>query len=242
MPNLLSIHAAVKLHANKHENGGVDEISVAGLSGLLADEQNAGKIKGVAINDEDIGDQKVLAFDLASESIQYITQAPSGAVIKSIQQGSITFTNTGDTATINEVDMNKSVLIYGGHITGQAGLTRHGCRLVLTDSTTVTAYMDGNFATVVVRFTVLEFDSGIKSIQRGITTLVGLGVTFIDVTISSVDLTKSWVNYLGHTRNLSHLYNILTNAYLVNETTLRISVNTGPEYGVTTSWEIIEFE
>jgi len=33
-------------HGSTHENGGADEISVAGLSGVLADEQDAGQLKG----------------------------------------------------------------------------------------------------------------------------------------------------------------------------------------------------
>jgi len=33
-------------HASSHQNGGGDEISVAGLSGVLADEQDAGSLKG----------------------------------------------------------------------------------------------------------------------------------------------------------------------------------------------------
>jgi hypothetical protein len=39
-----------KAHASEHENAGGDEISVAGLSGLLADEQDAGKIKSKTID------------------------------------------------------------------------------------------------------------------------------------------------------------------------------------------------
>lgn len=36
-------------HAGQHENGGADEVNVAGLSGVLADEQDAGWLKGRTI-------------------------------------------------------------------------------------------------------------------------------------------------------------------------------------------------
>jgi len=39
-----------KVHKTSHQNGGGDEIGVAGLSGLLADEQNAGKIKAKPVD------------------------------------------------------------------------------------------------------------------------------------------------------------------------------------------------
>ncbi|RLA91576.1 MAG: hypothetical protein DRG20_00935 [Deltaproteobacteria bacterium] len=39
-----------KAHAASHQNGGADEINVEGLSGKLADEQNAGWIKGKAVD------------------------------------------------------------------------------------------------------------------------------------------------------------------------------------------------
>lgn len=37
-------------HVTRHQNGGDDELNVAGLNGLLADEQDAGKLKGTVIN------------------------------------------------------------------------------------------------------------------------------------------------------------------------------------------------
>lgn len=40
------INGAVPAHKTQHENGGTDEISVAGLSGVLADKQDADKLQG----------------------------------------------------------------------------------------------------------------------------------------------------------------------------------------------------
>lgn len=62
---------AIPTHASTHENGGADEISVAGLSGVLADEQDAGLIKGVTVDDTDIADTKILKFNSTSGNLEY---------------------------------------------------------------------------------------------------------------------------------------------------------------------------
>ena len=59
-------------HSASHQNGGTDEISVAALSGTLADEQNAGALKAVIIDDAGKADQWVLGYDSGSDRIIYI--------------------------------------------------------------------------------------------------------------------------------------------------------------------------
>lgn len=65
-------------HKASHQDGGGDEISVAGLSGLLADEQDAGEIKGVEVDDTDIADGKGLTYNETSEKLEYETPAAGG--------------------------------------------------------------------------------------------------------------------------------------------------------------------
>jgi streptogramin lyase len=65
-------------HHLSHEKGGADEISVKDLSGLLADEQNAGKIKGVIIDDTEKADEKVLGYKQSTDRIVYLTSAGGG--------------------------------------------------------------------------------------------------------------------------------------------------------------------
>ena len=50
-------------HKASHQNGGTDEISVAGLSGALADEQDAGKIKGADVTITDLRKGQKLYYD-----------------------------------------------------------------------------------------------------------------------------------------------------------------------------------
>ena len=68
----IATHAALgdehhpEAHKATHENGGGDEISVAGLSGELADEQDAGKIKGQTVDTTGIADTKILKYNGAN--------------------------------------------------------------------------------------------------------------------------------------------------------------------------------
>lgn len=57
------------LHAADHQNGGEDEINVVGLSGKLADEQNAGWIKNHLCMDTLWAAGKVLAFDITGNIV-----------------------------------------------------------------------------------------------------------------------------------------------------------------------------
>lgn len=59
-------------HSANHENTGSDEISLAGLSGTLADPQDAGKIKGVTINDAAKADQFCLVYDSGTNRLIYV--------------------------------------------------------------------------------------------------------------------------------------------------------------------------
>jgi len=62
-------------HGPSHEKDGADEVSIANLSGETADEQNAGKIKGVEIDDSEKADQAVFVFDEATDTIKYVDPA-----------------------------------------------------------------------------------------------------------------------------------------------------------------------
>jgi len=66
---------AIHPHAATHENGGADEISVAGLSGLLADDQHVldAEVRAVSIENvvEDLTPQLGGNLDLNEKSIQY---------------------------------------------------------------------------------------------------------------------------------------------------------------------------
>ncbi|MBA7576563.1 hypothetical protein ES708_18404 [subsurface metagenome] len=59
-------------HHLSHEKSGADEISIEGLQGEAADEQNAGKIKGVPVPAPGVDDdEKALTYDHDTEEFKY---------------------------------------------------------------------------------------------------------------------------------------------------------------------------
>ena len=55
-----------RLHGTEHQDGGVDEISVAGLSGVLADRQDANKLQGRNVQDAAPDDADILTWSSAN--------------------------------------------------------------------------------------------------------------------------------------------------------------------------------
>ena len=229
-------------HKTSHQDGGTDEISVASLSGLLADEQNAGKVKGVIINDAAKADQKTLAYDSGSDRIIYITPAAGGAALNSIQQGTISITsgNLTNTATINAVDTDKAFLLHLGNTApSSTGPKAIHTRLTLTDATTVTATRGVTDSEAAVRFVVIEFSSGIASIQRGTISLDASGDG--TAAINAVNTDKAFVIHSGQSTNTGNSY----------QGDVRITLNTSTQVQAwgsasganrTVAFEVVEFE
>ncbi|GAH50075.1 unnamed protein product [marine sediment metagenome] len=135
-------------------------------------DHNALKVKGVIIDDTDIADQKVLAYDSGTERIVYIEQAPSGAAINSIQRfDEILGDELNTDITISEVDTSKTMILYNGIIADDNLDYRWLNSIHLLNSTTVRLTRYNMGASPRVAFTVVEFASGINNIQRGLTVL-----------------------------------------------------------------------
>ena len=103
-----------------------------------------------------------------------VSGASSGILsINSIQQGYITLASsilTG-TYTISSVDTSKTVVEHMGNVRDNtnAGLAGGHIAVTLTNATTITANRDAENANVPARvsFKVVEYASGVKSIQSG---------------------------------------------------------------------------
>ena len=65
-----------RYHATEHQDGGVDEINVGGLSGVLADRQDANKLQGRDIQDVAPNDDDVLTWN--NTNSRWEPQAASG--------------------------------------------------------------------------------------------------------------------------------------------------------------------
>lgn len=102
-------------HKISHQDGGGDEISVAGLSGVLADEQDAGEIKGVEVDDTDIAADKVLAYNASTEKLEYETPASGGdAYVDRGDPASHDWTKTTLTADGLWHDLDCSTIVPSG--------------------------------------------------------------------------------------------------------------------------------
>jgi len=144
--------------------------------------------------------------------------------------------------TITEVDMSKTVLLFNGSHGYNDGTQpdRECCAyLEFLNSTTVRVHHDDHDAPTRVNFTVLEFGSGISSIQRGILSLASISTN--TVSISSVDLSKTIVNQCGDAQSSTFLRDNGVRIYLQDATTLR-AYRHSTSGTSNVSYEIIEFE
>lgn len=167
------------------------------------------------------------------------------ASIKSIQTGTITdpFNNTTSTTynhTITSVDTNTSVVLIKYNtpsIRADSG-TLYGSitsstNLRLTRGTALTA------STADVDYTVIEFDN-VASLQTGTENINA--TTTDNVTISSVDTSKSWVIVASIGQSVStgdNTYQIVPFAELTTSTNLALNNTTG--ILISAGWQVIEF-
>ena len=210
-------------------------------------DHDAQKIKGVTVDDSAKADQKVLTYVSSSENIEYITPAPSGAALNSIQYGSITISDAAlsNTAAINTVDLAKSVMFALGDFGNATEINLFCVVLELTSDVLVTAYRVAGAAgkNAHTRFCVLEFSSGIESSQRGMAT-IPVSDSTVDVTINSVDTSKAVIFLTGFKCNRTGtdaLKGIIPELQLLNSTTLRFTCTWTGSTIVNIGWAVLEF-
>jgi hypothetical protein len=68
---------ATEDHHSDHMNGGDDEINVNGLSGVLADPQNAGQLNGIAISGTPVIDGQVFAYNASTGRLEPVMASPA---------------------------------------------------------------------------------------------------------------------------------------------------------------------
>lgn len=157
-------------------------------------------------------------------------------VIKSLQYGTLTVTGaTSNTATITAVDTTKCGVQWLGFAPTGGGLDNSmGTKLVLTNSTTLTATLAA-VGTSTTKFVVVCFVPNlIKSIQRG-----NALTASSTVTITSVNTAKTILSFLGRTMTTTNTnMGDFSGITLTNATT--ITSNSTTNAG-TISWEAWEF-
>ena len=175
-------------------------------------------------------------------NLQGRTSPVLGAMVNSIQTGTIAIApaSLSNTATITSVDMSTTMLLHNGvaFVSGTgAAYSAYLTRITLTNGTTVTATRHTTQGDSTTRFTVLEFSGGI-TVQRGAISLVNIQNN--TATISSVDTSKAFVNYLGHTEQDSVSRENVPYIWLVNSTTVQVYCNNVNRTTVV-DYEVIEF-
>lgn len=153
-----------------------------------------------------------------------------------------------DTAdTISAVTTAQTMLAYGGQSLVSSGSWngQYNVNAALTGTTTVTT--DGNLTSVgKIVVTVVEFKaSQITLIQRNKTECLDASKAYEDVTITSVDTTKTIISWCGQTlttgSNAVAADNLVGGA-LTSATNLRLSKGRASNtVGQTYSWEAIQF-
>ena len=110
-----------KLHAASHQNAGADELDVSDLSGVLADEQDAGFIKGVAVTAAPGAgdDQKLIQYDHGTTSFRYAAAAGGGDMLKATYDADL------DNVVDNSEKLEGSTKAQVQNHTPIAHVTRH---------------------------------------------------------------------------------------------------------------------
>jgi hypothetical protein len=127
-----------------------------------------------------------------------VAQWGARGLIRNIQSGTIALAGvTSNTATITTVNTGTTLLFNTGNSISAGGSGDGFCRLVLTNSTTITATRTAATGTATVAYFVIEFVPGaFKSLQNTTITIADTA-TSNTATITAVDTTKTFINSLG---------------------------------------------
>lgn len=169
----------------------------------------------------------------------------TASVIQSIQKGSITLTggNLTGTATITSVNTSNAILIWNGVTTSgasQNATQQWASRIALTNGTTVTATRENSTNITTVKFTVIEFASGVNSIQAG-TIAIGVGATSNTATISAVGA-NAFVIWLGASTAVTSLAYDVTQAPLVLTNSTTVTANCVLASTMTVSYMVVDLD
>jgi hypothetical protein len=222
----------------------------AGPYELVADTTSGTNITVVAENSAGYTSSYGNITAISGSDTANIIVPAAGAVIKSIQvipptrmpDGNFDPSRLVKDYTISAVDTSKTTLInvgsYGATTTYLPNRTCIRAQLINSTTVRLTRSSSSDPTAAYYYFTVLEYESGVKSIQRGSSTPA-------TITISAVDTTKTIVHILGvsSTSNSATdwgggLMIPINRGYLSSSTQLVLAGNAVN----TISYEVVEFE
>lgn len=172
----------------------------------------------------------------------YVT--PETAFIQSIQYGLVSLAGAATNHThINQIDTNNSILFSLGQ-NGDASPGNTGAaRLVLTDSTTITATRNTTAAALLnVGFMVVEFAKGVKSVQQGAVTIANAAYSGT-AAINAVVIANSVLSLLGFSSTDTNAVGFASLPMITLTNTTTITAERRTNTGVlTVAFMILEFD
>jgi hypothetical protein len=173
----------------------------------------------------------------------------TAGAIKSMQTGTISIASgTSNTATISSVTTTNAAVIYNGFITAWVAgagdnFADDNANVQLTNATTVTATIGRNEGTVVVGFTVIEFNSGFLNSSTQQSTCSGTGAS-LTATITAVTTANTMLFYGGYNDTVNSDGGFSSNAWLTltNTTTVTATKNASSSGTTTFYFTVVEFK
>ena len=228
-PKLTNEDCNVKIFDDNEYKGYVDV--TAGSYDAVFDLTASGVVTAVGENNDGMVVGYGNVHPISTGDSVNLTLLSSGATIKSIQ--SFNRWSNGN-QTISSVDTDKTVLLVQRMNTENSNASWK-CRAELTSSTNVACTLTKAALTVFV----VEFESGIKNVQRG--TFVHGGGSFDYESISAVDLDKAIIINNG-TEGTQHTARSSVFLEFNSSTQIRSYANGGGTHNATVGYEILEFE
>jgi len=168
------------------------------------------------------------------------------AIIKQVYKGDVVLSSSSTTTNVilsDAVDTTKSILLFSVRTSAANWqIPQSVIAGYLVDSTTITfgRAIVSSSVEIVVSWQVIEFFSGVN-VQRGVTNMS----SNTNVTISTVDLTKSFVICTlaseGWSSYTDYNYEECVRARLTSSTNLNLSIQTS-QYSQTVTWQVIEYD
>lgn len=177
----------------------------------------------------------------------------NSAFIDSIQRldVSLTLVSGSQTTTITSIDLDRTFLGYGGWgVIGGSSTRDRWFRTRIQNATTVQVQDAAGISTAQadpLTQNVIEFATGlVASVQRGSISKLGSDGATKDATITAVDTTKTFVNFMGFAgddNSYTDTDELPVRLFLQDSTTVRMSGATGggASDSVQAYYEVIEF-
>ena len=177
----------------------------------------------------------------------------NSAFIDSIQRldTSLTLSSGSATTTINRIDLDRTFLGYGGWgVIGGSSTRDRWFRTRIQNATTVQVQDAAGISTAQadpLTQNVIEFATGlVASVQRGSISKLGSDGATKDATITAVDTTKTFVNFMGFAGDdysYTDTEELPVRLFLQDSTTVRMSgaIGGGASDSVQAYYEVVEF-